>query len=324
MREAFPGVRFHPVLCSVRQRDALSDVFDQYRPELVFHAAALKHVPLVEANPAAGVHTNVIGTRNVADMVCEHGARAMIQVSTDKAVNPVGMMGASKRLGELYCQALDLVGACDPEAPRFMTVRFGNVLGSSGSLIPLFQRQLAKGRPLTVTHPDIERFFMTVEEAVQLILTSTARALEEQSEHGNLFVLDMGEPVKIVDIAKRVIRLAGLEPGVDAEIKFVGLRPGEKLFEELFDSEEDRLPSNIPGIFEARPNPLPLHELISGFDELERLIHSGEIESLRTHTHLLVTAPHRSRWSEVIRSMMAVASAPATPAAPAAVLPMAS
>ncbi len=299
-REAYPGVTFHTELCSIRQRSALRKVFKRHNPELVFHAAALKHVPMVEANPSAGVHTNVLGTRNVADAVCEFGARAMVQVSTDKAVNPVGVMGATKRLGELYCQALDLIGSCDPESPRFMTVRFGNVLGSRGSLVPLFQQQLAAGKPLTVTHPDIERYFMTVEEAVQLILQSSARALETEIERGNIFVLDMGEPVKILDIAKRVIRSAGLRPELDVDIRFIGLRPGEKLFEELFDASEERIVSSIPGVIQARPCPVPLDQLVEGFTQLERMVFAEDQQGIKRVTSRLIQASARSKWAQLL------------------------
>lgn len=268
LRENHPQFARTPVLCSIRQRRQLMQVFAEHRPELVFHAAALKHVPLVEMHPSAGVQTNVLGTRNVADAARRYGARAMVQVSTDKAVNPVGFMGVTKRLGELYCQALDMASEGDPEAPRFITVRFGNVLGSSGSLIPLFQRQLSRGGPLTVTHPEIERFFMTVHEAVQLILQSASRGLRDGMRHGRIFVLDMGEPIRVIDIARRMIRLAGLDPEIDVGIDIIGLRPGEKLYEELFDAEEERLPSSIPGVFEAEPHPIALRTLNEVFDEL--------------------------------------------------------
>jgi len=275
IRESFPALKREALLCSIRQRPQLMQVFDQHRPELVFHAAALKHVPLVEAHPSAGVQTNVIGTQNVVDAASRFGALAMVQVSTDKAVNPVGFMGVTKRLGELYCQAVDLAEADRPQAARFMTVRFGNVLGSSGSLIPLFQRQLSNGGPLTVTHPEIERFFMTVHEAVQLVLHAAARGLEKGAQRGRVFVLDMGEPIRVMDIAKRMIRLAGLEPGDDIQIDIVGLRPGEKLFEELFDSEETRLPATCPGILEAESRPLPLAYLAERFRALERASAAG-------------------------------------------------
>ncbi len=288
VRERFPQVRGTPLLCSVRQRETLIKLFRQHKPDLVFHAAALKHVPLVEHNLSAGVLTNVIGTRNVADAVIACGARAMIQVSTDKAVNPVGMMGATKRLGELYCQALDLAAPCEGGACRFLTVRFGNVLGSSGSLIPLFLRQLSRRGPLTVTHPDIERYFMTVHEAVQLILHSSAATLRGGIDRGRVFVLDMGDPIKIVDIARRMIRAAGLVPDIDVKIDFIGLRPGEKLFEELFDASEKRLPSTLPGIFEAEPHSIPLPELQAVFQRLEKLALQGDSESIRLIMHSVI------------------------------------
>lgn len=276
MREHYPELQCAPILCSIRQRDHVMRVFEEHRPELVFHAAALKHVPLVEIHPAAGIQTNVFGTRNVADAALHYGAMAMVQVSTDKAVNPVGFMGMTKRLAELYCQALDLAGRNKPDAPRFMTVRFGNVLGSSGSLIPLLQRQLSQGGPLTVTHPQMERFFMTVDEAVQLVLHSAARGLHDDSQRGRIFVLDMGHSVRIIDIARRMIRLAGLEPDVDVGIKIVGLRPGEKLYEELFDTDELQMPSSMPRVFEAKPAAIPMNVLQEVFAPLELASKRGD------------------------------------------------
>jgi O-antigen biosynthesis protein WbqV len=273
VRERFPGLPCRAVLCDIRHGERVARVFAEHRPELVFHAAALKHVPMVELNPGEGVHTNVIGTRHVADAARRYGALAMVQVSTDKAVNPTSIMGASKRLAEFYCQALDLAATRDGDspvrpAPRFMTVRFGNVLGSSGSVVPLFQSQLARGGPLTVTHPEIRRYFMTVREAVELVLQASAHGIGRPEERGRIFVLDMGEAVKIVDVARRLIRLAGLRPGIDVEIKFVGLRPGEKLYEELFDSEEERLPATVDGVLLAASRPIDLGILRRVFDEL--------------------------------------------------------
>jgi FlaA1/EpsC-like NDP-sugar epimerase len=282
LRETYPDLNCTAHLCSIRQRQHVMAAFAKHRPAFVFHAAALKHVPLVEQNICSGVLTNVIGTRNVADAARRFGARAMVQVSTDKAVNPVGVMGATKRLGELYCQALDLEGVGQPDAARFMTVRFGNVLGSSGSLIPLFQRQLRQRAPLTVTHPEITRYFMTVHEAVQLVLHSTARAMECDVKRGRIIVLDMGEPVKVIEIAKRMIRLAGLEPDRDVPIEIVGLRPGEKLYEELFDDREARLPSTLQGVFEAEPVALPLDVLGEQFDNLAAAITRNDEEEVRT------------------------------------------
>lgn len=266
MKGSYPDIERSAVLCSIRQRKQVMGVFKQFRPELVFHAAALKHVPIVELHPSAGIQTNVLGTRNVADAANRYGTQIMVQVSTDKAVNPIGMMGATKRLGELYCQALDLAGMGKPQSPRFLTVRFGNVLGSSGSLIPLFEKQLLAGGPLTVTHPEIERFFMTVSEAVQLVLQASARS--KNVERGRIFVLDMGQPIKVLDIARRMIRLSGGVPDKDVMIKFVGLRPGEKLYEELFNESEQKLPSVLDGIFEAEPAPLSLGLLNDVFDWL--------------------------------------------------------
>lgn len=292
LREVFPNVPRVAELCSIRQREALMKIFATWRPELVFHAAALKHVPLVEDNPSAGVQTNVIGTRNVADAARRFHVRAMVQISTDKAVNPVGVMGATKRLGELYCQALDIDSRSDS---RFFTVRFGNVLGSSGSLIPLLQRQLSHRGPLTITHPDIERYFMTVQEAVQLILHGTACALREDNRRGQIFVLDMGKPIKIVDVAHRLIRLAGLVPNVDVPIDFIGLRPGEKLYEELFDDDEKPFPSPIPGILQAEPHAAPLQMLSRAFDRLHAAsLRDDSAEVRRLLAETLTLARRRS------------------------------
>lgn len=298
--DQFPELSRTAVLCSIRQRHQVMQVFADHRPEIVFHAAALKHVPLVEQNPCAGIQTNVLGTRNVADAAKRYRARAMVQVSTDKAVNPVGVMGATKRLGELYCQALDIEGRNDPHSPRFMTVRFGNVLGSSGSLIPLFQRQLSRGLPLTVTHEDIERYFMTVNEAVHLVLKSMAYGLSSNAMRGRIFVLDMGQPIKIMEIARRMIRLAGLVPGEDVQIEIVGLRPGEKLFEEVFGANERQLPSPLPGIFVAEPDAVPLARLAEAFDRL-----------------VLASAQGNTRLStQIVRSLLNDEHANLTPASP--------
>lgn len=310
LQEDYPDLQRTALLCSVRQREAVMAIFAKHRPELVFHAAALKHVPLVEANACSGIQTNALGTRNVADAVKRFHVRAMVQVSTDKAVNPVGLMGATKRLGELYCQALDLEGQGQPDAPRFLTVRFGNVLGSSGSLIPLFERQLRRHEALTVTHPDIRRYFMTIFEAVQLILQSMARALEGDLCRGRIFVLDMGEPIRIIDIAQRMIRLGGLEPNRDVPIKIIGLRPGEKLYEELFDTNERCLQSPVDGVFEAEPNPIPLAQLNRVFDLLARLVVRGDVDRSR-RLIMEVLARQSSRPTYQPAPQEAVASQPA-------------
>jgi O-antigen biosynthesis protein WbqV len=261
--ETQPDVRRRAVIADVRDTGRMSAVCAEFRPELVFHAAALKHVPIVEANPLEGLQTNVIGTRAVADAAAASGAALMVLISTDKAVNPSSVMGASKRLAEMYCQGLDNAVRRGGAKMRCVTVRFGNVLGSTGSVVPLFRRQLAQGGPLTVTHPEMQRYFMTVREAVGLVLqASVVGSAGAGLRGGGIFVLDMGEPVKIVDLARQMIRLAGLRPDVDVKIQFSGLRPGEKLFEELFHGSEQTAPTAFPGLLMASPRTadLPLVE----------------------------------------------------------------
>jgi len=276
IRERFPAIPRHPIIADVRERRRVEEVIAAERPELVFHAAALKHVPMVEANPLEGLITNVIGTRNVAEACRAHGVAAMVMISTDKAVNPVNVMGASKRLAESICQALDIVEARRDRGTRYVTVRFGNVLGSTGSVVPLFQRQLAAGGPLTVTHPEIQRFFMTVREAVELVLqASTLAGGGESAVRGKIFVLDMGEPVKIVDLAHQMIRLAGKRPGTDIKIDFIGLRPGEKLYEELFYANETLLPTKVSGIRLAAPRTSDYAMLARALDELAEQLREG-------------------------------------------------
>ncbi len=257
LAETHPGVPRRAVIADVRDEARIRAVFEDVRPELLFHAAALKHVPMVEANPLEGLLTNAAGTRHVADAARAVGTLAMVLISTDKAVNPTSVMGASKRLAEMYCQALDIQARLSGTGMRCITVRFGNVLGSTGSVVPLFQRQLARGGPLTVTHPDMQRYFMTVREAVGLVLQASVLRVGDAdlplSRDGGIFVLDMGEPVKIVDLARQMIRLAGLRPEEDVEIRFTGLRPGEKLFEELFHGKEPPVPTGHPGLLMASP-----------------------------------------------------------------------
>jgi O-antigen biosynthesis protein WbqV len=302
LRERHPGVSLRPMLCDIRDRDRVMAIFAAEQPDLVFHAAALKHVPMVEMNPSEGVLTNVVGTRNVADAAAKYGALAMVQVSTDKAVKPTSVMGACKRLAEFYCQALDLQGSSAGRGARFMTVRFGNVLGSSGSVVPLFQRQLARGGPLTVTHPEIRRYFMSVQEAVALVLQASAHGLEETEARGQIFVLDMGKPARIVDVARQVIRLAGKRPEIDVKIEFTGLRPGEKLYEELFDDGEDRLDGGLEGIFVAISKSINLEVLRRLFDEL------ANASRQQDHTTLLRLLAH------AVPSYQTPAAATAAPA----------
>ena len=234
LRDNHPDLSIVTRLVNVRDPARISEVFAKHKPEVVFHAAALKHVPLVEENPIEGIKTNVLGTRNVADAALANDVHTFVMISTDKAVNPTNIMGASKRAAEAYCQSLDVSSS----TTRFKTVRFGNVLGSNGSVVPRFQDQIAAGGPVTVTHPHIVRYFMTIPEAVRLVLHASAHALRRHEDRGKIMVLDMGKPIRIVDLAERMIQLAGYKPHVDIEISYVGLRPGEKLYEELFDPSE--------------------------------------------------------------------------------------
>ncbi len=274
LSERHPDLPRQAVLADVRDRAKIEHVITARAPDLVFHAAALKHVPLVEANPLEAVHTNVLGSRNVADACRKAGVAVMVQVSTDKAINPTSVMGASKRLAESYCQALDIAERRRSRrdggpATHYVTVRFGNVLGSTGSVVPLFRRQLERGGPLTVTHPEMKRYFMTIREAVELVLQATALgAGSSQDDTGKIYVLDMGEPVKIDDLAKQMIRLSGQRPGKDVEIVYSGLRPGEKLFEELFHDGEPMIRTTHPGLRLAAPRTINLELLAHALDEL--------------------------------------------------------
>ena len=267
--ERHPGLDRHAVLGDVSDRVSVDQMMKQEAPELVFHAAAYKHVPMIEANPNEGVLTNAIGTRNMADACRAHGVKAMVMISTDKAVNPSSVMGASKRLAEAYCQSLDILERRSSNRPgtRYVTVRFGNVLGSTGSVVPIFQRQLARGGPLTVTHPDMTRYFMTTREAVELVLQASVLG-DGLDAGGGIFVLDMGEPVRILDLAHQMIRLAGLQPGKDVEIVYTGLRPGEKLHEDLFHDGESPIPTANKSIQLARPRTADHAVLARALDEL--------------------------------------------------------
>ncbi len=279
--ESAPAVRRAAVIADVRDRFRIESVFAAYEPELVFHAAALKHVPIVEANPLEGLLTNTAGTRIVADAARAAGAAAMVLISTDKAVNPKSLMGASKRMAEMYCQALDIAARSSGRGMRCVTVRFGNVLGSTGSVVPLFRRQLERGGPLTVTHPDMQRYFMTVREAVSLVLQACVVGLEAVArpglERGGIFVLDMGKPVKIVDLARQMIRLAGLRPEQDVRIEYTGLRPGEKLFEELFHGREPPVPTGHEGLLIAVPRTTDPGAVGRAIDEIAGFCHAGDV-----------------------------------------------
>lgn len=230
-------------VASVRDKYRIESIFDRYRPNFVFHAAAYKHVPIMEYFPSESVLTNVKGTKIVADAALKYEVQKFIMVSTDKAVNPTNIMGACKRVAEMYIQSL----SDRSSTTEFITTRFGNVLGSNGSVVPLFKKQILQGGPVTVTHPDVTRYFMTIPEACRLVLEASV-----MGHGGDIFVFDMGKPVKIIDLARKMIRLAGYTPGKDMEIKFTGLRPGEKMYEELFKESEKLLATHHPLIMKAK------------------------------------------------------------------------
>lgn len=271
-----------PILASVRDRARIQRIFAEARADLVFHAAAYKHVPMVELNPVEGILTNVVGTSNVADAAAAVGAAAMIMVSTDKAVKPSNTMGLSKRIAEAYCQAIDLDGAERGQHTRFLVVRFGNVLGSSGSVVPIFEQQIKNGGPVTVTDSAMTRYFMTIPEAVELVLQGSAFGCDRKSWLGAILVLDMGEPVPILELARRMISLAGFVPNTDIPIEFVGMRDGEKLHEELFDDNETLETTDIPGIRLARSQVKSLHRMRLLRDQILQSGSSGHAQGIVT------------------------------------------
>ncbi len=243
MEEAYPGCNMKLCIADIQNFNRMYTLFKEYNPHVVYHAAAYKHVPMMENNPSEAILTNVMGTKNLADLAVAFDVEKFVMVSTDKAVNPTNIMGATKRIAEIYTQSLNAVGKDgageSQKRTRFITTRFGNVLGSNGSVIPRFRSQIQKGGPITVTHPDITRYFMTIPEAVQLVLEAGS-----MGKGGEIFIFDMGEPVKIVNLANKMIKLAGLTPGIDIDIVYTGLRPGEKLYEELLNEEETTIPTH--------------------------------------------------------------------------------
>jgi len=266
-------------IADIRDRERIFRLIAEFEPDLVFHAAALKHVPLLERDWSEGIKTNVFGSVNVADAATAAGAAAMVMISTDKAIEPVSVLGATKRLAEMYCQALDadfIARAAGRPTMRLIAVRFGNVLASNGSVVPKFKAQIEAGGPVTVTHPDMVRYFMTIREACDLVITSASHALSPQSSDVAVYVLNMGQPVKIVDLAERMIKLSGLEPGKDIEIKFTGARPGERLHEILFAREEPITEVGIDGIVAARPLRPSIDDLRSLLRALEDSVGRGE------------------------------------------------
>jgi FlaA1/EpsC-like NDP-sugar epimerase len=274
-----------PVLADVKQRVKMQQIFERYQPSVVFHAAAYKHVPLMEENPLEAVRNNIVATSVVADVASEGRVKRFVLVSTDKAVNPKNVLGQTKAVCEWIVQA---AAARERNGTHFISVRFGNVLGSSGSVIPLFRRQIARGGPVTVTHPDMTRFFMTIPEAVQLVVQAGAIG-----ESGDIYVLDMGTPVKIVDLAHNMIRLSGKEPGLDVEIEFIGARPGEKLHEELWGEGEQAVPTPHPKILRSAGRSVDPAWLEDELAELERLVDAGETLDVVARLGTMTREPKR-------------------------------
>jgi len=266
LRSSFPAMPLESIIADITDRVRIEQLFDCYRPQVVIHAAAHKHVPLMEQNPGEAIKNNIIGTRTIADTADAFGAECFVMISTDKAVNPTSIMGSSKRVAEMYIQDLN-----ETSKTHFVTVRFGNVLGSNGSVVPIFKQQIAAGGPVTVTHPEMRRYFMTIPEASQLVLQAAA-----MGQGGEIFVLDMGEPVKIVDLARELITLSGFRPGEDIEIEFTGLRPGEKLFEELSIEGENMAATRHPKIAVWRNIPKDRETLRVGIERLLKVAHSQD------------------------------------------------
>jgi len=266
LKYAFPTLDLEVLIASVRDKKRIDSIFSEYKPEVVFHAAAHKHVPLMEHSPSEAIKNNVFGTLNVAEAADRYGVRKFVMVSTDKAVNPTNIMGATKRICEMIIQSMDRTSKTD-----YVAVRFGNVLGSNGSVVPLFKRQIARGGPVTITHEDVTRFFMTIPEAAQLVIQAGAYAIG-----GEIFILDMGNPVKIYDLASDLIKLSGFVPGKDIKIEITGLRPGEKLYEELLMDEEGLRKTTHEKIFIAKPSYIDVTELKSRIDELRFLVDKGD------------------------------------------------
>ena len=281
LKYSYPTAQIDAIVASVREKERLNEIFEEFKPYLVFHAAAHKHVPLMETSPLEAIKNNVFGTLNVVNCSDEYNVKRFVLISTDKAVNPTNIMGATKRLCEMLIQAKNKVSNTE-----YVAVRFGNVLGSNGSVVPLFKKQIAHGGPVTVTHREITRFFMTIPEAVSLVLQAMSGA-----KGGEIFVLDMGEPVKIYDMAEKLIKLSGLEPGVDIQIKVTGLRPGEKLYEEILMAEEGLTETKHDKIHIAKPSELSMKDIEEKLKILKKLVSTNnneQIEEIKKVVHEVV------------------------------------
>lgn len=277
LKSNYPELNFETVIADVTNRERLEKVFAHFHPAYIFHAAAYKHVPLMEDNPYEAYNTNILGTKNVADLALQYNVKKFVMISTDKAVNPTNVMGASKRVAEIYTQFLN-----QQQKTKFITTRFGNVLGSNGSVIPLFKKQIEAGGPIQVTHPEITRFFMTIPEACQLVLEAGT-----MGEGGEIFVFDMGKSIKIVDLARKMIQLSGLTEGKDIEIKFVGLRPGEKLYEEVLSLKENTIPTYHPQILIAKIGTIEEKTLV----DLELLFTIRQVDNFSIVKHIKEIVP---------------------------------
>jgi len=273
LKRNFPDIEILSILADVRDRRQIENAFEASRPHVVFHAAAYKHVPMLELQPWKAIKNNIQGTRNLVDFAKRFKVERFVFVSTDKAVRPVNVMGASKRVAEMLTQGQN---GCELSDTRFITVRFGNVVGSVGSVVPLFKKQIEKGGPVTVTHPEVTRYFMTIPEACQLILQAGS-----MGEGGEIFILDMGTPIKIADMAQDLIRLSGFEPNVDIKIEYIGLRPGEKLYEELITEGEGILSTSHEKILVLKGRECNMDLLNSGIDELARLAYEQNAVKIR-------------------------------------------
>ncbi|MGL5577303.1 MAG: polysaccharide biosynthesis protein [Sarcina sp.] len=296
LRMKYPELKQHAIIASVRERWRMDKIFKDYKPQVVFHAAAHKHVPLMEFSPLEAIKNNIKGTYNTADLAYKYKVERFVLISTDKAVNPTNVMGATKRYCEMIIQGMHKKAIDEKQKSEFVAVRFGNVLGSNGSVIPLFKKQIEKGGPVTLTHKDITRYFMLIPEAVQLVLQAGGFA-----KGGEIFVLDMGEPVKIYDLAENLIKLSGFEPHKDIKIKEVGLRPGEKLYEELLMDEEGLTQTVHEKIFIAKPSEFDVEELKNNFYELIKIGQEQGDEALREKLHELVpTYAFKARISDSV------------------------